>query len=530
MGFAAYAAWLLADYVAVRQDAAQARLLDFAGASARVRALVRALLGLVLVREGGALLALGGCLLLLHGAWLAASAAAEWLSRGAPASIYLPGEVVQPEATTRLARAYRAAIGLPGALSIVEGLAVLAALLWDRVPSEWAVALLVGCAVAILAWVTGALLRVLRLVRQGAVDQAQVIATVTRRAPAFLAYVSMAHGQAKHMVNQWLPAFDALPHEGAVIVREASHLPALAASRLTVVYAPSTRHVEALTVPSVRMAFYMAFGGKNGQLMRDSRIKHLLLLHGDSDKASSASPLARAFDEVWVAGEAAIQRFADAGIDLPRSRFVIVGRPQVAQLPVGPASGRPPLVLYAPTFEGYSDEANYSSLEGMGVGVIRSLIARGDVKVAFKPHPSTGIQRPQMLAALREVEGLVRSAGAAGVVCSDVPTLTLNDWFAEAAVLITDVSSLVSDFLQTERPIVTCNPRGFSPSDFLARFPSQRVSYRLDPQPEGFDAVLNDALTTDSLRQQRVAGKKWILGDLPDGPQHAFAAEVARLA
>ena len=38
-----------------------------------------------------------------------------------------------------------------------------------------------------------------------------------------------------------------------------------------------------------------------------------------------------------------------------------------------------------------------------------------------------------------------------------------------------------------------------------------------------------DALGGDSLKEARLAVKRHVLGDLPDGPQSAFAANVARI-
>lgn len=202
-----------------------------------------------------------------------------------------------------------------------------------------------------------------------------MLAGLTALEPVFLVYVSLAARQSRYIVNQWLPALDALPQDGVLLVREASQLAPLASARHPVIYGPDQKDVERLTLPSIRIAFYLAYGERNGQLLRDPRPAHVMLLHGDSDKATSANGLARAFDEVWVAGPAAVERYRAAGVKLADDRFVFIGRPQVAGLPAGPTGQQPPVVLYAPTFEGYYDQTAHTSLDVMGVELVRRLVA-----------------------------------------------------------------------------------------------------------------------------------------------------------
>src|SRR5690625_5823159 len=56
---------------------------------------------------------------------------------------------------------------------------------------------------------------------------------------------------------------------------------------------------------------------------------HVQLLHGDSDKASSFNPVTAFYDNVFVAGQAGIDRYENNGVDIPKHKFTIVGRPQV---------------------------------------------------------------------------------------------------------------------------------------------------------------------------------------------------------
>ena len=82
---------------------------------------------------------------------------------------------------------------------------------------------------------------------------------------------------------------------------------------MPVVYAPKTRHVEELIRPTTMVAYYLANAGKNVHLLREASIRHVFLNHGDSDKSTSANPVSRVYDGVWVAGQAAIDRYKAAG-------------------------------------------------------------------------------------------------------------------------------------------------------------------------------------------------------------------------
>lgn len=393
-----------------------------------------------------------------------------------------------------------------GALAIVPTVALTAAVLWR-------------------AW---------RALRHGSVAYAsQLFGELHAYAPECIIYMSAGKAQSGYILNQWLPALDAMKRRAVIVVREASNVKPVGRTTLPVVYAPQTRHVEQLVLPSVRVAFYLANAGRNVHLQREPAIKHIFLNHGDSDKSTSANPVSRVYDEVWVAGEAAIDRYHAAGVDIPTERFAIVGRPQVDPLLVGPLPAGPTkFLLYAPTWEGYYQEANYSSLEVMGVELVKAVLAqRPDLGIIFKPHPATGVQRAGMRAARTEIERLLRQTRSPEryVVAADQPAMTLNDWFDRGDVLVSDISSVVTDFLHTERPILISNPTGMDHDAFRVSFPTQAASYVLDLDLRSLPDLLDDALGGDSLAQARREMKRYVLGDLPDGPLHAFSDNVDRV-
>ena len=119
-------------------------------------------------------------------------------------------------------------------------------------------------------------------------------------------------------------------------------------------------------MPNLKAVFYPANNGVNLQAIRCTDYSHIFLGHGDSNKASSASKIFRLYDEVWVAGQAHIDRFKTITGDYSSIKFKIIGQPWMREW----LNERPNHSLmerdswaYVPTWKGYYQKTNYSSLE-----------------------------------------------------------------------------------------------------------------------------------------------------------------------
>ena len=525
------------DVAGNRVQAKYEAVLARAGATAPLRGLARSLLAVVALAQytadpgGDVLLAYVLVVVAVQVSWFGALIGARWLGPKQPMLLYRPGGP-QPALSLRYAKSLARAQDMPIVPLAVEILAVIV-LIWNLAVPSAAAASYVVVGLGVLGLLVLAVRRALelrRLARRAGRDQAATKAQLGRAAPTALLYMTGGVEQSKYILNQWMPAFAQVQQPTIVIVREASQLPGIVASEIPIVYAPSTRHVEDLVLPSVQVAFYPANAGKNVHLLREAGIKHVFLNHGDSDKSTSANPVARVYDEVWVAGRAALDRYAAAGVEV--RGHGIVGRPQVESLAVGGLGHDRTTLLYAPTFEGYYEESNYSSLERMGPAMIAAVLEHHpDVRIWFKPHPASGVQRPGMKRAREEIVQLLRSAPTShGHLCvDDRPTMTLLDCFAQADVLVSDISSVVTDFLYTERPLIVTNPRHLSVEEFKATFPTQQSSYVLEQDLTNFADVFADALGEDSMQQERREMKRYVLGDLPEGPMAAFTRNTARI-
>ena len=223
----------------------------------------------------------------------------------------------------------------------------------------------------------------------------------------------------------------------------------------------------------MRVVLYPTNVVRNNEMIRIQGPMHSFIGHGDSDKVGSFSPLNRMYDEIWVAGRAAIDRYAavDEGIDLNVLRAV--GRPQLAEIRrAQPATEEAQrlVVLYAPTWEGFFDEADYSSVAAMGERIVRGVLDAGAV-LRFKPHPLTGHRLPAAGKARTAIEDLLKRAGDGSGLVPNTPD-ALYTAFNEADVLISDISSVITDFLASRKPYVVTNPRDLPDDEFRALFPS----------------------------------------------------------
>ncbi|WP_059013389.1 flagellar biosynthesis protein FlhF [Streptomyces specialis] len=455
-------------------------------------------------------------------------------------------------------------------------------------------------------------------------------------------YFSGGSGTA-YQANMWLSTLAALDARPLVVLRERGMVQQIAATDVPIACLPKVAHLMLLEHSSLKMLLHPANAPKTSQVLRIPTIKHAFTNHGESDKLSSCNPYAKVYDEVWVAGPAARRRYALADVGVDDRDVVGGGRPQLT--PIRPADGPPDpagpvTVLYAPTWEGWTNDPGNTSVLLAGENIVRALLADPRVRLLYKPHPMTGSVNPKAgeadariralveeanaaaaprgpvrrlpargaaergaLAApaagevreareVREADTAVPGPGALGVTvpadgrspaeqarllaelarrteeldaltarafrpgADEVERMTrqtapelgraeavaaateawreafwaaqpprahlvltgtrpdLYSCFNQAAVLISDVSSVVADFLASAKPYAVVNTSGLSEDEFRAANPTVRAATVLPPDATGIrellDAVLDPA--RDSLAAERAALKEYLLG------------------
>ncbi|MET8352288.1 CDP-glycerol glycerophosphotransferase family protein [Micromonospora sp. NPDC005206] len=346
-----------------------------------------------------------------------------------------------------------------------------------------------------------------------------------------------------YQANMWLAPTEALEQRAVVLMRSREAFTELADTRLPVICVPAGVDFMNLELGSVRTALYAANVGANIHMLREPGMKHVFVGHGDSDKAASANPYSKVYDEVWVAGLAGRERYARAGVGVLDTDIVEIGRPQLAGVHTFGAESvdRPFTVLYAPTWEGWLDDDPYhTSLVLMGERIIQGLLAtRPEVRVIYKPHPLTGSRSKDAKAVHERLVELIRGAGGDAdatsldgtrhlVVTGRTPALF--DCFNQTDLLISDVSSVVSDFVQSERPYVVANPSGMPEDEFRREYPTARAAYLLCRDCGELEKIV--AVTRaddDPMVEARRELKTYLLGPAEENPMDRFQEEIARL-
>lgn len=200
-------------------------------------------------------------------------------------------------------------------------------------------------------------------------------------------------------------------------------------------------HKAAMELKEDAVVFYPYNSASNLFAVSNRKSRHVLTLHGESNKMASNLPAARIYDYISIAGPLARDRYLSAGIftpdDVDRGRLVMMGDSYVQDMSwiasEQEAHGEPAL-FYSPTWEGYGNgNDDYNSITG-GIGfdiVAEAAKAIGTDRIVVKPHPYLGLLRPSVL---RDFVAGVKSLAERGLK----PELAL----ADASRLVSWVSRL----------------------------------------------------------------------------------------
>ncbi|GGS18746.1 hypothetical protein [Streptomyces griseoviridis] len=405
-----------------------------------------------------------------------------------------------------------------------------------------------------------------------------------------------------YQANMWLEPLAKLGGQPVVVLRERFMVQKLAATDVPVVCLPKVSTLMRLEHSTLEVLIHPSNSGKTSQVLRIPTIRHAFVNHGESDKLSSCNPYAKAYDEVWVAGPAARERYALAEVGIEDKDVVEIGRPQLdAVLPyAGPPAGAFTTVLYAPTWEGWDGNPGNTSVVAAGENLVRALLADPGVRLLYKPHPLTGSVDPRARAADLRIRQLIRAAnrersgprppapaelaswsaqlerltataGRAGadqverMLAQPAPEpgraaavaraaagwdeaywASLPAWehrivtearpalyscFNRADLLISDVSSVISDFLASGKPYAVANTSGLSEEAFRVAFPTVAAATVLTPDAAGVPGLLEAVRQPekDAFAAARAELALRLLGPAEPPAQERFGAAVERL-
>jgi hypothetical protein len=429
------------------------------------------------------------------------------LSKAIPVAVNLPGTPVVPKPPVRNRQVARIPLAQAAAAGVLAVLAL----------PGWVLLVLIALSLVPM------LLLVRHAVRANVIctRQAKLVRDALEKyQPAFAVYYGSSVG-ATYQLGMWLPYLDRLNLPYIVISRVAHNLPEI--RRLTsapIVMPKSAGEVGTLqdmAASSLKAAFYVQGSSTNLQFQRFRQITHVWLNHGDSDKRANYSPAHATFDKVFVAGQQGVERYAKHGVRIAPSKMVIVGRPQIERIKPREQAlppGAPRTVLYAPTWQGGKPTTNYSSLP-LGAKIVAALLER-PATVIFRPHPFT-YRDPRQTRLARAIQAMLKEDrertgrkhvwGHQAEKAWDIP-----DCFNNSDALITDVSSVASDFLVTGKPLAMVAIQQ-SGEAFPAEIPMARVAYVIEKDLSTLDWAIDSLFGDDPLEEKRRAYRVYCLGE-----------------
>lgn len=357
----------------------------------------------------------------------------------------------------------------------------------------------------------------------------QLPALLEQVAPRFCVYFGSTVG-VSYQLGMWVPFLDRIGVPYIVVTRDLKMMRAAAGvTEAPVIYRRTLASLEDVLVPGLTTAFYVNNAVKNTHLIERRELEHVWLNHGDSEKAACYNPVHGIYDTIFAAGQAGVDRYARHGVIIPREKFQIVGRPQVEGIARQQVHEGAQTVLYAPTWRGpYADTAVYSL--PMGVEIVQSLLARG-CTVVFRAHPFN-YRYPDARAMMRRVRGILRQdahdTGRSHLFgAAAEQEMGFVECFNVADAMISDVSAMVSDFLQSTKPfaVVAANT---TEDQLHADMPATKSGYVLHGDLDNLDTVLDALLHLDPLAAQREEVRKYYLSDFPAATYADGFIEAAR--
>ncbi len=308
----------------------------------------------------------------------------------------------------------------------------------------------------------------------------------------------------RFQVDMWLPALKKLNKHVLIVVRRSGAVNLFKGKGFPILFVQTEHDIENLLPDSVRVGLFTGNTANNLVLIRLPRLVSVFIGHGDSDKAASSNNVSRIYNSIFVAGQLGVDRYRKAGVRINDENFEIVGRPQLDKiLPKKTTVLNEFVILYAPTWEGWSEDQNYCSLIMFGE-VMRLLCENYGkrIKIIFRPHPFTGRCSDKYSKEIENIELFLSSLDSvhASYIGSGVDIYSL---FNKSDMIITDVSSVLSDYYASEKPVIVSNPNKFDLNRFNETFPSAIGGYNWCESGD-LISIIDDVVSVDSMNSDRL--------------------------
>jgi len=321
----------------------------------------------------------------------------------------------------------------------------------------------------------------------------------------------------KYQIEQWLAVFEYLNQTKEILflVKDRKVLSWLQEhSDFIVVY---YQNLESLTTfysqHNIRTVLYVNNGLRNFHSLINSQSLHIHINHGESDKTSTISNQAKAYDYSFVVGDAGYDKYKLNLLKKDMGKFLKVGRPQldfIEKISLNTkAIGSKKVILYAPTWEGNYSSMNFCSLVEYGLFIVSTLLDENNYYLLYKPHPTTGVRDEILKDINRKIIKIVNSSHHGEVIL----TGDINGLYSSVDLAIFDNSAVAIDYLATDKPMLM--------TDMFANI-KDRVSKPIIMEASKllskntihkFLLLIEEELKKDTLNSERNTIKEYFLGN-----------------
>lgn len=193
-----------------------------------------------------------------------------------------------------------------------------------------------------------------------------------------------------YQLDMWIEVLRELKIDFYVCLRRNYLLKVLEDRGVKAISIPKLQNLDIVEKNGTKTIFYVNNASFNSHMVRYSNLSHVQLLHGDSDKPPSYSPISQIYDLIFVSGQAGIDRYFKNKVFIPIEKFVIAGRPQLKKLDnVNITSFRkrnkPSIILFVTTWRGEQKESNFSTISESYQNIKKAL--NEGFSIIYRPHP-----------------------------------------------------------------------------------------------------------------------------------------------
>jgi len=269
-------------------------------------------------------------------------------------------------------------------------------------------------------------------------------------------------------------------------------------------------------IKNAKVVLYSSNIGYNIDLVDNNNLKHVFIGHGDSDKTASAHKFFRIYDEIWVAGEAHIDRFKSLNINLNGLNFIKVGRPNLEKT-LNKCEDKKYQnlknqinILYLSTWEGAFIEQDYTSIY-----ILKNILTKFNEeknidKFHMKFHPFVGKRDKKLNNYVTELLNLKLESINTEIMKNISINNLLNHNYN---VFICDISAVITEVLICNKPIFV-----YIPNDKNIKTSKSKMEYKdytyifssTEELIEKFNKIIIEG--NDYLKSKREEALEYILG------------------